>query len=217
MPPAVLASIALGSTAASLYGTKKAAEQNRRALEAQERDSERAVSEGGKDRELSVQDMANQQARWDRAMAADEKRWQDYLEVQRPHWNIGAGALGRLTELAGLPGGGSAAMPSGGPPGPGQPFDPNDDWRARIDDTRWWPVGPDGIKRQPTPEERAEHDGRRPFGQAQAPGSTTQPAPRGTPIQAAGLVWMRAPTGQTRQVPAAMVERYRQRGAEVMA
>src|SRR3990167_5749810 len=132
MPPAVLASIALGSTAASLYGTKKAAEQNRRALEAQERDSERAVSEGGKDRELSVQDMANQQARLDRAMAADEKRWQDYLEVQRPHWNIGAGALGRLTELAGLPGGGSGApnvqMPSGPtagaqPPVAGGPVD----------------------------------------------------------------------------------------------
>lgn len=91
--------IGLGSAGASaasgMYGAKVAGRENRRAIEAQERESVRQSQ-------------------------IDQQRWSDYVRIHEPIWNTGGDVLRSLTRLAGVrpsPGSGThMAMPAR-PPG----------------------------------------------------------------------------------------------------
>lgn len=119
--------IALGSagaTAASnIYGTKKAAETNKRSLEATERDSVRAADlERESTRELLAfqrEEAARRDAARQQAMEFDRQRWGDYTRIHEPHWQMGSGVLQSLTGLAGVKGGPAPRPGPSGPPMPG--------------------------------------------------------------------------------------------------
>lgn len=112
--------IGLGSAAASaasnIYGAKKAAGVNEKAISAQERDSQRQV------------------ALDERRIAADQQRWGDYLRVHEPIWSVGGNALKGLAQMAGVPGGG------GGAPRAGMAMPPGGTMASGSEpvDARWW-------------------------------------------------------------------------------
>ena len=136
MPWAIVAPIiaAVGSTASSVYATKRAGKINQQSLDASERSDVRAV-----DREREAEDKALTYKREDdarreklyrEAADRDQQRWQDYLRVNEPHWGTGSQALGSLRDIAGFTGGapqvgpapGSAPPPRGGMPAPPPPM-----------------------------------------------------------------------------------------------
>lgn len=112
MPIGTAAAIAIGlgtagaQTAASIYGTKKAADVNKSSLAAQERSDLRAAEEARADRELRERE-------YTAALEADKARWADYTRINEPYWQAGARVLGSLYDMAGT--GSPVAVP---PPSP---------------------------------------------------------------------------------------------------
>ena len=122
--------IALGTAGAqaatSIYGTRTAGRQNQQAMQAQERGDVRADAYNrealtqqrelaDKTRALEEQALAEKKAAREAAMAMDRQRWTDYVDINRPHWQLGSQVLGNLYDLAGYRGGGmpgSASVPA---------------------------------------------------------------------------------------------------------
>ena len=113
--PIALGLAAAGSTAAQVYGQRSASGQNRRAIEASERSDTRAatiesarVAEERRalDERLKFdrEESQRKKAMYDQAVATDNQRWQDYLRINEPIWRQGAGVLGSLYDIAGMPG-----------------------------------------------------------------------------------------------------------------
>ena len=103
--PIAMAIAGAGSTAVSVYSTKKAAKVNEKSLEAQELES--------------VRETAARTAEYDQAIALDKQRWADYVRVHEPSWQLGNRTLASLSDIAGY-GGPTPQMPSGSaPPAPG--------------------------------------------------------------------------------------------------
>ena len=115
--------IVLGSAgaqvASNVYGSKKAAGENRRAIEAQERIDRQA---------LEAQERAEaadrRQREWEMRMQIDQSQaqWDAYTQAMAPYWQTGHEAFGKLSGLLGLAqpapfeapssGGGAAPPPS---------------------------------------------------------------------------------------------------------
>lgn len=112
----ILGGLALGGqTAANIYGTRSAGKQNKRAqdLTAQSdtraADLERArLAEERRALDVQLQfqrdESARKKAQYDAALAQDNSRWQDYIRINEPYWKQGAGVLGSLYDIAGMPG-----------------------------------------------------------------------------------------------------------------
>ena len=132
---------AVGQTATSIYGTKKSGDVNRQALQAQERGDVRADAYNREElalqreiaerqRLLEEQKLADARAARQAAMDMDRQRWTDYININRPNWDVGRRVLGNLQDLAGYSGGGrpssapiqAPAMPGSGPAPAGASF-----------------------------------------------------------------------------------------------
>jgi hypothetical protein len=139
---AIALGIGAASAGSSIYSTKTAGKQNRRTLEAQERestraldyekasmaeqariaDAERAEAARVADAKLAAQaeERATKERIYREQLAHDQRRWDDYVRVRSPMWNAGNGVLQQLSSLMGYHGGGAApsAMPAAGSPPP---------------------------------------------------------------------------------------------------
>ena len=107
--------IVLGSAgaqvASNVYGSKKAAGENRRATEAQERIDRQA---------LEAQERAEaadrRQREWEMRMQIDQnqRQWDAYTQAMTPYWQTGHEAFGKLSGLLGLAQPAPLEVPSGG-------------------------------------------------------------------------------------------------------
>lgn len=84
-----------GSAAAGIYSSKRAADTNDKALQAGERDADRAAADSREER-------AFKERLYQQQVEADKQRWADYVRIHEPHWQMGQGVLGSLYNMAGV-------------------------------------------------------------------------------------------------------------------
>lgn len=99
---AAIGAAAVGSTISQIHGTRSAAKQNRRAIEATERGDTRAADLEGERLALDREDAARRERLYTDALQRDKERWQDYLRINEPHWRQGSSVLGNLYDIAGI-------------------------------------------------------------------------------------------------------------------
>lgn len=119
----LLGSIIGAKVGTDIYATRKAGQQNTKALEAGERSDTRAseiererlaeerraldvqIAEkkraDDEARKFEREEAARKKAQYDAAVAMNAQQWQDYLRINEPHWRQGAGVLGSLYDIAG--------------------------------------------------------------------------------------------------------------------
>lgn len=127
---AAIAIAALSSAGSSAYNTKKAASQNKQALQAGERsdvrareledarlaEERRALNEQLAEKKRSEderlkyerEEAARKERLYNEAVTRDRERWQDYLRINEPNWRFGSNVLGSLYDIAGFKGGAPA-------------------------------------------------------------------------------------------------------------
>ena len=109
MPIGAVIGISAATAGTNIYSTKRAAGENRRAIEAQERMEREAIA---------AQERAEAEER-----ALNQAQWDAYTKAMTPYWHTGNEAFGKLSGLLGLSGqvpsvptGGGGGMPPASAP-----------------------------------------------------------------------------------------------------